>query len=464
MLSQQDNEILTRVGPGTPMGELLRRYWTPALLSSEIPEPGGDPVRVRLLCEDLVAFRDLNGRVGLIQENCPHRGASLFYGRNEGTVTAPGAPGPGICGLRCPYHGWQFDADGACIDMPSEPPTSTFKERVRAKAYPVHESGGIVWTYMGPADTMTPFRDFGTETLPAEQQLATKLGSACNWVQTLEGNVDTAHISWLHMFDAADDIPDDGSDKPGYPSNAMTWKFWIHDRAPRLEVQDTWYGFRYAGLRTTPNEHTNVRITEYIFPYSTIIAAVPFNTRHLMVIPIDDHNCWRYTFNVQVDANPQGYGGAPLHDYSPFETPFTRRVGGITPREYVEDNTYLIDRDVQRAETFSGIRDFVSQDLMVTESMGPIYDRSQERLGTIDKAIIRMRSMLIRSAKSLTADGATPPALAGPDHDFTKLRGADKILADGEDWHYLGTDDDTVVQEAQAFRRGEPAKQPAAGE
>ena len=450
MLSQQDNDILTRVGPGTPMGEILRRYWTPALLCSELPAPGGDPVRVRLLSENLVAFRDRNGRVGLIQENCPHRGASLFYGRNE--------LGPdGTCGLRCPYHGWQFDADGACIDMPSEPPSSTFKERVRARAYPVHESGGIVWTYMGPADTMTPFRDFGTETLPAQHQVAAKLESHCNWVQTLEGNVDTAHISWLHMFNDASEIPDDGTDKPGYPSNAMTWKFWIHDRAPRLELQDTWYGFRYAGVRTTPNGHTNVRITEYIFPYSTIIAAVPYNTRHLMVIPIDDHNCWRYTFNVSVHSNPQGYGGAPLHEFSPFETPFTRQAGGITPRDYLAENEYQIDRDVQLEETFSGVADFVSQDLMVTESMGPIYDRSQERLGTIDKAIIKMRSLLIRSAKKLADDGAPPPALAGPGNDFTVLRGADKILEDGEDWRYLGTDEDPVVQEAEAALRREPA-------
>ena len=137
MLSHADNEILTRDGPGTPMGEVLRRYWTPALLSEEAPTPGSDPVRVRLLGENLVAFRDMTGRMGLIQENCPHRGASLYFGRNEA--------GPdGLCGLRCPYHGWQFDADGACIDMPSEPATSTFKERVKAKAYPVHESGGIV--------------------------------------------------------------------------------------------------------------------------------------------------------------------------------------------------------------------------------------------------------------------------------------------------------------------------------
>jgi phthalate 4,5-dioxygenase len=446
MLSHADNEILTRVGPGTPMGEVLRRYWTPALLSEELAEADGAPVKVRLLSENLVAFRDTRGKVGLLGENCPHRGASMYFGRNE------------ECGLRCVYHGWKFDTDGNCVDMPSEPPESTFKDRVKARSYPVHESGGIVWAYLGPPETMTPFRDFGTETLPAASALASKLYAGCNWIQTMEGNLDTAHISWLHSFAAAADIPDDGSDKPGYPSNRMTWKFWMHDRGPRIEVENTWYGFRYAGLRVTPNGHTNVRITEYIAPYSTIIAAIPYNTRHLMVVPIDDHSCWRYNFDAQLQANPQGHGGAPLHDFSPFETPFTRRVGGITPREYVAENDYRIDRDVQRTETFSGVADFVSQDLMVTESMGPIYDRSTEQLGQLDKAVIRMRRILLGSAKDLQNDGTPPPALAAPGHDFTAIRAADKVLEDGEDWRHLGTDDDPGVQEALDYlaRRGAP--------
>lgn len=458
MLSTQDNEMLTRVGPGTPMGAVLRRYWTPALLSDELLAPGGDPVRVRLLGENLVAFRDTTGRVGLIQENCPHRGASLYFGRNE---AGPG----GTCGLRCPYHGWQFDADGRCIDMPSEPPTSTFADRVTARTYPTRESGGIVWTYMGPPETMSPFRDFGTESLSKGVQVAAKLQCYCSWLQTMEGNVDTAHISWLHSWPGANDIPDDGSDKPGYPSNRLTWKFWAHDRAPRLEVHDTWYGFRYAGVRETPNGHTNVRITEYIFPYSTIIAAVPYNTSHLMVVPIDDHNCWRFTFEASEMPNPAGHGGDPLFSYGPFARPGGRRPGGITPRNYLAEADYNIDREVQRTTTFSGVADFVSQDLMVTESMGPIYDRSQERLGTIDKAIIRMRQGLLRAAKALAADPSAPlPALPGPGHDFRSLRGADKILEDGEDWRLVGTDDDAAVREAGAAPPPTDAPQPAAGD
>ncbi|HVV18948.1 MAG TPA: Rieske 2Fe-2S domain-containing protein, partial [Pseudonocardiaceae bacterium] len=431
MLSEENNEILTRVGPGTPMGELLRRYWTPALMSLEIPEPDSPPVRTRLLGENLVAFRDTDGKVGLVKEACPHRGASLFFGRNEES------------GLRCPYHGWKFDTEGTCVDMPSEPPTSTFKNRVKLGAYPVHESGGIVWAYLGPRDTMTPFRDFGTESLPANRVYVRKQLAMCNWIQTMEGNLDSAHISFLHQFDGAADIPDDGTDKPGYPSNAMSWKFWRHDRAPRLEIHDTWYGYRYAAIRTTPNDNTHVRITDYCVPYTTIVAANPYTTRQLMIVPIDDENCWRYNFTTQVDANPNGYGGENLFSYAPFATPFLNRESGITPREYTAENDYLIDREDQRTATYSGIRDFVSQDFMVTESMGPIYDRTQEHLGSTDKAVVRMRNILLRAAKGLP-EGVEPPALATGDHDFRTIRSAEKIIEADEDWRVLGTDADPV--------------------
>jgi phenylpropionate dioxygenase-like ring-hydroxylating dioxygenase large terminal subunit len=420
------------------MGNLLRRYWTPACLSSEIPEPDSPPIRVRLLGENLVAFRDTDGKVGLVDEACPHRGASLYFGRNE------------ECGLRCVYHGWKFDVDGACVDMPSEPATSTFKHRVTLTAYPVHESGGLVWAYMGPKETMTPFRDFGTDTLPPEHVVAYKQLTKTNWIQAIEGNLDTTHISWLHQFDGVDDIPDDGSDKPGYPSNAMTWKFWRHDRAPRLEVEDTWYGFKYAGIRTTPNGNTNVRVTAWVVPYTTIIAAVPFSTRQGMLVPIDDENCWRYVFNTQVDANPHNYGGAGLFDV----VPYVRRNPGtdILPRDYTLENDYRIDRDVQRKGTFTGVEDFVSQDLMVTESMGPICDRTKEHLGTTDKAVIRLRKTLLALARGLEK-GEEPPAVAG-DLDYRSIRGVDKVLEPGEDWRMLGTNEDPAVQEAMLALEG----------
>jgi phenylpropionate dioxygenase-like ring-hydroxylating dioxygenase large terminal subunit len=416
------------------MGELLRRYWTPALLISEAPAPDSEPVRVRLLGEDLVAFRDTNGRVGLVQENCPHRGASLYFGRNE------------ECGLRCPYHGWKFDADGACVDMPSEPPNSVFKDKVKIRAYPTHESGGIVWTYMGPPEKITPFRDFGTESLEPEHVQATKMHSTCNWVQAMEGNLDTSHISWLHQFDGVDDIPDDGSDKPGYPSNPMSWKFWRHDRAPRLEVEDTWYGFKYVGIRETPGGHTHVRMSAFCYPYHTVIATVPLGVRHGIFVPIDDENTHRYIVNTRPLDNSRGVGGAPLFSVAPFKLARAEVNGnGVVPREYTAENDYGIDREEQRNLTYSGVAEFVSQDLMVTESMGPIYDRSQERLGTSDKAIIRMRRLLMAAAKDVVGGGEAPATSA--EHNYFEVRSAEKILEDGEDWRVLGTEADPLVRE-----------------
>jgi phthalate 4,5-dioxygenase oxygenase subunit len=433
MLSAEDNALLTRVGPGTPMGELLRRYWSPALLTAELPAPDCDPVRVRLFGEDLVAFRDSSGTVGLVAEACPHRGASLYFGRNE------------ECGLRCPYHGWKFDADGACVDMPSEPATSTFKDRVRVRAYPTHESGGIVWAYLGPADQRPPFRDFGTESLPPERAAATRLHTSCNWVQAMEGNLDTSHISWLHQWDGVDDIPDDGGDKPGYPTNAMSWKFWRHDRAPRLEVEDTWYGFRYAGIRTTPNGNTHARVTAFCYPFFTVVAALPFSTRHGVFVPIDDENTARFTFATRAVENPRGIGGDGLFALTPFTHARTTAGTGVIPRRYTRENDYGIDRAAQRGVSYSGVAEFMSQDFMVTETMGPVYDRTQEHLGTSDKAILRMRRLLIAAAKRV-ADGGDAPAIEG-DLDYRGIRSAEKILEPDEDWRVLGTDDDPLVRE-----------------
>jgi len=310
----------------------------------------------------------------------------------------------------------------------------------------VHESGGIVWTYMGPTDAQPHFRDFGTESLAAEHVQATKMHTTCNWVQSMEGNLDTSHISWLHQFDRVEDIPDDGSDKPGYPSNPSSWKFWKHDRAPRLEVEDTWYGFKYVGIRTTPNGNTHVRMSAFCYPFNTAIATVPFGVRQGMFVPIDDENCWRYSFTTRVIDNSRGVGGAPLFSVSPFKLARAEVAGnGIVPREYTAENDYGIDRVEQRNVTYSGVAEFASQDLMVTESMGPIYDRTQERLGTSDKAIIRMRRLLIAAAKKV-AEGGEAPATS-PEHDYFEIRSAEKILEEGEDWRVLGTNADPLVQE-----------------
>jgi phthalate 4,5-dioxygenase len=440
MLSYEDNEILTRSGPGTPVGDLLRRYWTPVALSEELPEPDGAPVRVRILGENLVAFRDSTGTIGLVDEACPHRGASLFFGRNEES------------GLRCPYHGWKFDRTGQCVDQRSE--LVSFADKITITSYPVHESGGIVWAYLGPADTMTPFRDFGTESLPPQMHAASKEYIDCNWVQSFDGDLDTAHISNLHQFNAIDDIPDDGSDKPGYPSTYMSMKFWRYDPKARLEVHDQWYGYRYAGIRRTPNGHSHVRISVFVMPYTAIIANVPYSTRQIMIVPIDDVSCWRFQFTTQPMSNPRGLGGPPFHSVPGF--PYDPiHAKGIIERKYTAANDYMIDREAQRTVSYSGIPEFRSQDLMVTESAGPRYDRTKEHLGSTDVAIIRMHRMLLGAAKKLP-DGVTPPGITGG--DFRSIRAAEKILEPGEDWRILGTDDDPTVQEAlAALQRGAPA-------
>jgi len=231
----------------------------------------------------------------------------------------------------------------------------------------------------------------------------------------------------------------------------MSWKFWRHDRAPRLEVEDTWYGYHYAGIRTTPNGNTHVRVTAYAMPYSTMVASIPFSVGHGLFVPVDDENCWRYFSAPKTWRNPRDYGGTNLFALAPFSTPVTGPRDGIIPREYTAGNDYRMDRQAQRDGIFSGVSDFVSQDLMVTESMGPVYDRSQEQLGSTDRAITRMRHLLLSAARDL-AEGKEPPATTG---DFQSIRGAEKILEPGEDWRLLGTDADPAVQETLTASTGE---------
>ena len=432
MLSPEDNATLTRVGPGTPIGNLLRRYWLPALLSAELPEADCPPVRVRLLCEDLVAFRDSSGAVGLLAQACPHRGASLFFGRNEEQ------------GLRCVYHGWKFDREGNCVDMPSEPAESNFKSKVHARAYPTHESGGIVWTYMGPAEKMTGFRDFGSDALPREQWRASKMLSYCNYVQSMEGNLDTAHISYLHRNLDERNIEDDGTDKPGYSSQSMSSRIRSLDRTPRIEIEDTWYGYRYAGIRTTPRGHTHVRVTDYALPVMTFVSALPVGGGCGMFVPIDDNTCWRYNIAMHADGGSAGRVD-PIAQAKLQQAPAKNVAPGQSQRYTETENDYLLDREDQKTRTYTGIPGTVQQDLAVTESMGSIYDRSSEHLGQTDLAIIRMRQLLLKAARDLE-EGIEPPAI-DPLLPYREIRSAEKILEAGEDWRRLGTPADPVIAE-----------------
>src|SRR5512145_3357077 len=241
MLSWEDNELLCRVGPGTPMGDLMRQYWVPAALSSELPARDGAPLRVRLLGEDLIAFRASSGGVGLIRNSCPHRGASLFYGRNEGE------------GLRCVYHGWKFDVTGRCVDMPNEPPESNFCSKVRAIAYPCVERHGVIWAYLGPRPTPPPLPDLEPNMLPRGEYAIQKVLRECNWFQALEGDIDTSHLGFLHL----------GAVKPEDTAPGTFDYYNVAERAPRYEVVDTEFGTSYGAYRTAEADTYYWRIAHF---------------------------------------------------------------------------------------------------------------------------------------------------------------------------------------------------------
>src|SRR6202163_3650184 len=243
MLKQEENELITRVGPGTPMGNFMREYWVPATLSSELPSPDSDPLRVMLLGEQLIAFSDSNGNVGLLANNCPHRGASLFFGRNE------------EAGVRCVYHGWKFDVSGTCLDMPNEPAESDFRTRVKAIAYPCQERGGIVWSYLGPRSTPPPLPDLEPNMLPDDQVVVTAIQGDCNWLQGLEGDIETSHLGFLHL----------GALDPEKMEPRTFGYHTVKDRRPRYSVIDTEVGAMYGAYRPATDNVNYWRIAQFLF-------------------------------------------------------------------------------------------------------------------------------------------------------------------------------------------------------
>jgi phthalate 4,5-dioxygenase len=387
MLSREENELLTRTGPGTPMGALLRRYWVPALLAWELPEADCPPVRVRLLGERLVAFRDSEGRIGLLGEHCAHRGASLFFGRNE------------ECGLRCVYHGWKYDVDGQCVDMPSEPEESSFKDRVRQRAYPCAERGGVIWTYMGPPEQMPALPELEWALLPEAQRYASKRLQECNWLQAMEGGIDSSHISFLHRrFD-----PEDGR-----LPNSRGQEYVRRDRHPRFEVHDVDYGLLIGARRTVDEEQYYWRITPWLMPWYTIIP--PFGDNPLgghAWVPLDDEHCW--VWNVEWHpARPLSDG--ELASYRAGNGIHSALIPGTFRPRANQDNDYLIDREAQRTSSMTGIVGLSAQDAAVQESQGPLFDRTQEHLGTGDAGIIAARRRLLGAVRGLAA-GQEPPGL-----------------------------------------------------
>ena len=386
MLSREENDYLTQTGPGTPMGAFMRRFWMPFMLSEEIAEPDCDPVRVRLLGEDLLAFRDSNGRVALVDQFCPHRRVSLFFGRNE------------ECGIRCVYHGWKFDADGNCVDMPSEPADSNFKDKVKLKSYPVREKAGVVWAYMGPADAMGGMPELEWMEVPDDQRYMSRWYQECNYAQAVEGEIDSAHVSFLHRK-----IDNDAKNKA-----ALTGSYFSGDTAPKWKVVDTEFGMTLGARRIVEGGKYYWRMNQWLYPFYTMIAPVPGESRTVrMWVPADDGTCniICVTYN-----NERPVTDAELHSWQNGLSSHAARIPGTLIPAANAANDYNIDRQVQRDETFTGIVGIRAQDAAMTESPGPIVDRSLEHLGTSDTAIIKMRRLLMEGARAL--EDGHPPAAA----------------------------------------------------
>jgi len=404
VLSAEDNALLTRTAAGTPMGAFFRRFWLPVLLAQELPEPDGPPVRVKVLGEDLVAFRDTEGRVGLLDAHCPHRGASLFFGRNE------------ECGLRCVYHGWKYDAQGNCVDMPSEPAESTFKDRIHLTAYPCVERSGVLWTYMGAQNPPPPLPDLEWSLVPEEQRCLTLRVQSCNWMQALEGEIDSSHAGFLH------------SRIDGHQTGRKIPIYSLEDKHPRIEVLDTRFGVTIGARRDSGPDEYYWRINQFVLPFYTL---VPPSGRYQHIsghawVPIDDEHTLAFMFTYhpteplgekQMTLYQQGYKGRETGHLSEGgrlpEDP-TLPYGRYWPR-YNRANDYCLDRDAQREHYFSGIPGVWVQDAGCQESMGPIADRTGEHLGTTDAGIIRARRRLLADARALRARGEAPPSALDPD-------------------------------------------------
>jgi phthalate 4,5-dioxygenase len=421
MLTAEENRQLTQVGPGTLVGDLMRQYWVPVVLSSELAA-GGRVKRVRILGEDLVTLRTPGGRPGLLAEFCAHRRASLYFARNEEP------------GLRCVYHGWQYDPCGRCIDMPNEEPETNFQDKVTLPAYPCAERGGVVWTYMGPARTPPGLPDLEWTLVPETQRFVSKFWQECNYLQALEGGVDPAHISFLHgILDAQNAEMRRALDQAaaGFGFTAGL------GRTPHIEVAETETGLLIGARRDAPAGQHYWRITQYLLPFHTMpppeVGNDPLLHSHAW-IPVDDGHLvnwcisWHPTRALTDRDRAEFAAGSSIHvtDYAP---PTNEAYGDIRPAAN-RPNDYLADWEAQRTRKFFGVPGVGAQDKAITESQA-VYDRSLERLGRADLGIIRARKRLLEAALALRAHGTPPPGL---DPASQRVRPASVLLPKDAAW------------------------------
>jgi phthalate 4,5-dioxygenase len=420
MLSREDNELMCRVGAGTAMGTALRRYWLPALQSSDLAEAGGDPRRVELLGQTFVAFRGTDGRVGILDEFCPHRAASLVLGRVE------------ECGLRCVYHGWKFDADGKALETPNVS-DAKFSQRLKAKAYPVHEAGGLIWTYLGPAEKRPEFPAWPWLQVPARHRLTSVHTVNCNFVQILEGLVDSTHLNVLHT--------------DGLRSSEGAELEWAHkarllaaDGAPKLEAARTPYGFQYAAIRSPvegSGEGVHARITAFAVPCTVFNANGDIVT--LVVPASDERSSFYHVFWDDVRA----IGEEPLRsehlkflglDRDTLETAGITPELATTSRAPSHANRFHQDRTLMRSgRSFSGLPGVIAEDVAVSVSAGPIRDRTREMLSCADVAVSMLHRVLLTSAKA--AQRGEDPIGVAAGIDTSAIEGKTIYLKGSQQWH-----------------------------
>jgi phthalate 4,5-dioxygenase oxygenase subunit len=431
MLTREDNELLVRVGPGTPMGKLMRLYWIPFLPSTDVPVDGV-PYRVRLLGEDLVAFRDTGGRVGLVDQACPHRGAPLVFARNEEG------------GLRCVYHGWKFSVDGSCQEMPAEPENTPMLKKVRAKAYPVQERNGVLWAYMGPDKEPPPLPAMEWNMVPEENVAVSVRVQECNWLQALEGEIDSAHAAILHgRVDAGGSIDQ--------------WKQ-AADLAPKFEVVQHDAGISIASRRKLDGDKNYVRVNQFLMPFWTLVppfsqypelsghAWVPIDDEHTLCIMFSYHPAQpfyektRKLFKEGHAGRETGHASAGSFEKRPATEPYHTYWN-----RYNRGNAYGFSEELQ-AKYNAGLPGLWVQDAACQSGVAPIYDRSKENLGTSDSGVARTRRVMLEMVKKLDAQQVRPVSVDQPDKFL--YRAISITIPAGADWMAAGKE----------FMRAEPGK------
>lgn len=393
MLSAADNELLTRTGADTPMGQYFRRFWQPVALSREVPEPDCVPIQATVMGEKLVVFRDSQGKVGVLDSRCPHRGANLCLGRNEDG------------GLRCVFHGWKFDVQGKAMELPNVPPGSNYHKTIRAKSYPAREFGDVVWAWMGPAvpdgQPLPGLPQLEFAVLPAGHRYVMKKLQECNWAQSLEGAIDTSHFSFLHM--PAPSVP--ANTNPDAPADEKRLRWIREDPLPQFAIIEHEVGFVVGGARRADPGERYWRTAQFALPaHSTTPSTLPGEMHFGYTwVPIDDTSCWIYT-----------YAWNPERPFTPAERAKLAAGHGViaeVDENFVplrnRSNNYLIDRQAQKHSSFTGVRGVAEQDAMVHDSQGFIADRTREHLTAADVAIVRFRRKMLDGARLL--EGGTEP-------------------------------------------------------